>query len=272
MSAPVAPLQRLAALREQLEQTPAYPWANIEAWVARARPLVRTALHAHLEDFETLVKQPRWAAYAFVVSRSDRWGREPPRDNFEEASGSEERDNQQRAAEAKRKILAWLDGILEQAQCEPQVTHALERLTMLLDRFPLVIRSLSDRYNKRPPLVIADEYDLQYLLHAMLIGSFRDVRPEECTPSYAGGASRMDFLLKLDRLVLETKFVRAGHSDKSLTDELIVDKERYQSHSDCGALVCFVYDPEHRLRSPEALEADLRVDGEFSVIVIVRPR
>jgi REase_DpnII-MboI len=51
-----------------------------------------------------------------------------------------------------------------------------------------------------------DEYDVQDSLHALLKLHFDDVRREEWTPSYAGSQSRMDFLLKREKIVVETKF------------------------------------------------------------------
>ena len=63
-------------------------------------------------------------------------------------------------------------------------------------RFHLVARQLRFRHDNRATLDIQDEYDVQDLLHALLLLHFVDVRPEEYTPSYAGKASRMDFLLK----------------------------------------------------------------------------
>jgi REase_DpnII-MboI len=66
----------------------------------------------------------------------------------------------------------------------------------LLRRFQRSARQLRHRYADRPGFHINDEYDVQDLLHAFLRALFDDIRPEEYTPSYAGGASRMDFLLK----------------------------------------------------------------------------
>ena len=48
-----------------------------------------------------------------------------------------------------------------------------------------------------------DEYDVQDLFHALLTIYFEDIRKEEWSPSYAGGASRMDFLLP-DLLTFDT--------------------------------------------------------------------
>jgi len=71
-------------------------------------------------------------------------------------------------------------------------------ILMLAERFHGVVRQIRQRYVNRPTLDVADEYDVQDLFHALLTIYFDDIRKEEWAPSYAGGASRMDFFcLKL---------------------------------------------------------------------------
>ena len=74
--------------------------------------------------------------------------------------------------------------------------RALDTVLLTCDRFHQVASQLTQRRQGRPTLEIHDEYDVQNLLHAILRLHFDDIRPEEWTPSYAGGAARMDFLLK----------------------------------------------------------------------------
>src|SRR5262249_18057277 len=57
----------------------------------------------------------------------------------------------------------------------------------------LAVDVLRTRRNGRAALEMVGEYDVRYLLHAILRLDFDDVRPEEWSPSYAGSASRMDF-------------------------------------------------------------------------------
>ena len=80
-----------------------------------------------------------------------------------------------------------------------QATDTLERL---LVRFPLVVNQLRLRHDKRTPLTIEDEYDVQDLLHALLRIFFDDVRDEEDTPSCAGGSARADFILKNEKIFI----------------------------------------------------------------------
>jgi len=144
-------------------------------------------------------------------------------------------------------------------------------LEMLFSRFHCVVRGLSSRYGDRKPLEIDDEYDVQYLISALLQLYFDDVRPEEWTPSYAGSCSRMDFLLKQEEIVIEIKKTRKGLKDKELGGQLIVDIEKYKMHPNCKSLICFVYDPEGKLGNPRGIENDLNSKHEGFVRVIIRP-
>jgi hypothetical protein len=146
----------------------------------------------------------------------------------------------------------------------------LSTLERLLRRFHRTVRQLKHRHDNRTSFSVLDEYDVQDLLHALLRGLFDDVRPEEYTPSYAGGTSRMDFLLKTEQIVIETKFASESLKDKQLGEQLIVDIGRYQSHPDCRKLICFIYDPHGNVKNPAGLEADLsRAHGKLEVNVIV---
>ena len=99
---------------------------------------------------------------------------------------------------------------------------------------------------------------------------FDDVRTEEWTPSYAGAAARMDFVMKDERIVVEVKKTRDSLSEKQLGEELIVDIAKYKEYPGCDFLVCFVYDPERRLGNPKGLEGDLsRKEDRLTVEAIV---
>ena len=149
---------------------------------------------------------------------------------------------------------------------------SVEKLLHLLERFHNVVIQLRNRHNDRETLDVSDEYDVQDLLHALLEIYCEDIRDEEWTPSYAGTCSRQDFLLKQEKIVIETKKTRKGLGNRELADELIIDIDRYKTHPDCKYLICFVYDPENRIRNPRGFEYDLskHTDG-IEVIVIIRP-
>lgn len=142
----------------------------------------------------------------------------------------------------------------------------------LCDRFHLVARQLRERYSERETIDIQDEYDVQDLFHALLHLEFEDIRPEEWAPSNAGKSTRVDFLLKPERIVVEIKKTRKGLGAKEVGSQLIEDIHRYSSHPDCDALVCFVYDPDGRVVNPRGLESDLNKNtDELVVQTYIRP-
>ncbi len=147
-----------------------------------------------------------------------------------------------------------------------------DNILLVLNRFHQVARQLRDRHNKRKTIDIADEYDVQDLLHALLKLYFDDIRAEEWTPSYAGQSARMDFLIKSDRIVIETKKTRKDLSSKEIGNQLIEDIERYKNHSECDTLICFIYDPEGFIGNPKGMENDLNRDSDqINVRVFVKP-
>lgn len=125
---------------------------------------------------------------------------------------------------------------------------------------------LASRLRGRPPIVMEDEYDVQDFLHGLLRIFFDDVRPEDYSPERAGARSRIDFVLKQERIVVEAKMTRAGHGAAQIGAELIVDIERYRSHPDCDAIVALVYDPDRRVQNRRTLETDL--SGERAGLIV----
>lgn len=162
-------------------------------------------------------------------------------------------------------------GALESAEDGfPDHLNLIERICL---RFHAAARQLQDRHLGRDTIRIEDEYDVQDLFHAFLRLHFDDIRPEEWSPSYAGRASRLDFLLKKERIVVELKKTRASMKSGELGEQLIIDRARYQTHPDCDLLVCFIYDPEGRVGNPVGLERDLENSGVgLKVRVIVAPK
>jgi hypothetical protein len=139
-------------------------------------------------------------------------------------------------------------------------------------RFHQVVRELGSRHAGRAPFTVNDEYDVQDLLHALLRLYFDDIRPEEWTPSYAGGSSRMDFFLPEERTVIEVKKSRLGLGARELGDQLLIDIGRYQSYQNCSRLVCFVYDPDGRIHNPRGVEADLaKSSTKMDVVLLIQP-
>lgn len=166
--------------------------------------------------------------------------------------------------------------ILAEARHQVEGTGGLSQDILLIERicrnFPEFLVPLNGRSRGRVDLTIEDEYDVQDVMHGILRLFFDDVRPEDYVPEYAASRSRVDFLLKSEGIVIETKMTRPGLGAKEVGEELIVDIARYKNHPDCGALIAFVYDPDRRIRNRRALENDLtrRNDGLRTFVYIAQ--
>lgn len=152
-------------------------------------------------------------------------------------------------------------------------SSTLECIGILLNSFHLVAKQLNYRYNGRSTIQIEDEYDVQDLLHALLKIYFDDIRTEEVCPSYAGRSSRVDFLLKTQRVMIEVKKTRKSLGEKEIGEQLIIDTARYSNHPDIDTLVCFVYDPEELIKNPKGMITDLekRSTNDIEVRVFIVP-
>lgn len=151
--------------------------------------------------------------------------------------------------------------ILAEAKQRLQGTGETSEQLALIERicrgFGDFVRPLEERERSRTPFTVEDEYDVQTLIHAQLNVFFDDVRREDWAPEQAGSRSRVDFLLKAEKIVVETKMTRPNLGAKEVGEELIIDINRYKVHPDCGALVALVYDPDKRIKNRRSLENDL---------------
>ena len=159
-------------------------------------------------------------------------------------------------------------------QSPPSVEELLEKL---LKGLPRAMHPLEHRRKDARSLTFESEHDIQDLIHSQLRPWVSDIRPEGCTPSYAGSATRMDFLLPDHKLVIEIKRVRDKTHASKVGDELIVDIEHYRRHQCCDRLWCAVYDPDLLIKNPTGMISDLEgsrstPDGLVSVHVLVIPR
>ena len=150
--------------------------------------------------------------------------------------------------------------------------NSFSLVNQICSRFHLVAKQLRSRRLGRNTLIVEDEYDTQDLLHSLLHIYFDDIRLEEYTPSYAGSNSRVDFLLKKEKIVIEVKFASQKLREKGIGDQLIIDIKKYQTHPDCKQLYCLVYDPNNKINNPAGLENDLSGNhNKIEVKVLVVP-
>jgi hypothetical protein len=148
--------------------------------------------------------------------------------------------------------------------------NAIEWLTNAFDRFDLVVRQLRQRYNERTTLDVQDEYDAQDLFHSLLRLRFNDIRREDYVPIVAGAPSRIDFLLKPEKIAVELKHTRDSLRDKAIGEQISTDTTRYAGHPDVNTIMFFIYDPDGYVKNPLGLTADLEQPTSPRVIVVVR--
>jgi hypothetical protein len=168
-------------------------------------------------------------------------------------------------------------GILKAFQEYPPVPAKVDIMPLIEDvcinfnRFDINIRR---RYGNRETIKINDEHDLQDALHAILKLFINDIRPEDYVPSYAGGNSRVDFLLPEYNLVIETKMTNSSLHDKQVGEQLIIDIERYKHTNNINHLVCFVYDKDANITNPNGLINDLEnlSDERMRVTLFIAPQ
>ena len=134
---------------------------------------------------------------------------------------------------------------------------AISRLERVFNRFGAVARQLNERQRDREPLLIEDEYDVQYLLQALLKIHFDDVRAESHTEQHSTVSPRVDFLLEVHEVGIEVKLASESMPKKRILKDLAKDKEQYRNSSKIQTLLCFIYDPNHIIKNPAEFESDL---------------
>jgi hypothetical protein len=135
-----------------------------------------------------------------------------------------------------------------------EVTESAALIIRIMDKWSNMIASFKQHRTDVKAIEVTNEYEMQYLLEGVLRLLFEDVRPETYTQNYANKSNRTDFLLPKQRILIETKMTRQGLDNKKLSEELIIDKEHYRKHPDVDIILCFVYDPERRIKNPEGLK------------------
>jgi hypothetical protein len=248
-----------------------------ETWCVRAKTIFKNNYPQHFDDLNELSSLGT-PPPGFAIATAGGRGHKPI--SYDSGPRVAAEFYQRRIGEARAQALALLEVVdhLNTAKSNTQSTKsdrelALERCLHLLDRFELVARQLLRRHNNRTPLALSDEYDVQDLLHALLHIEFQDIRAEDVVPSQGGSSSRVDFHLYKEKIIVEVKKTRDKLGNKELTTQVNDDVGRYQHKPDCDTLVCFIYDPEHRITNPPGFEHDhSRVQGKFRLITVVRPK
>lgn len=151
--------------------------------------------------------------------------------------------------------------------------HNLSVLISLLHRFHKVAQAIRERHDDRETIIIRDEYDVQDLLNSLLQIYFDDVRKEDFSPSHAGANSRLDFVLKNEKIILEVKMTSEKLTINKLGQDLLVDIGRYKEYPYCADLVIFIYDKGDFIRNKAGFITDLQKQStpKMKVSVVINP-
>lgn len=166
-------------------------------------------------------------------------------------------------------LIDELSGLKSEIREPDKPDEDVRYLAKLFGRFHRAAQSLRHRHDNRETLMIKDEYDVQDLLRSLLHIHFDDIREEEYSPGYAGGNSRIDFVLKNEKIVVETKMTNDRLRDKEIGSQLLIDIGRYRSHPDCKVLVVFIYDKGDHIRNKAGLISDLQKMSSADVLIKV---
>jgi hypothetical protein len=151
-----------------------------------------------------------------------------------------------------------------------EVFKAFDQLSVLSRRLAPALAILEREKRGRQGFPLHDEYDLQRVLHALLVLQFDDVRPEEATPSKGGGSYRIDFVLSREKVAVEAKMTRSSLTDRQVRDQLVSDIFGYKQHAGVSAFFAVVYDPGRQIDNPQGFERDFEDhDPEFPIRVVV---
>lgn len=134
-------------------------------------------------------------------------------------------------------------------------------------RFRAVAKNFERRYGDRNTIIIADEYDVQDLLHGLLLVHFNDVRKEEPVPSTAGGSARCDIMVKRHKLFIEAKMTRTSMTEKRLREQIANDLIYYPSHQHCETIVFVVHDPSGMVLNPDSFR-DLEERSKIPALIL----
>ena len=135
----------------------------------------------------------------------------------------------------------------------------LDLVLAIIDGFTASAYVLANRYAKRPPFVITDEYDVQDLFRALVLPHLPDCEPEDPAPKHAGKSSRLDFVSKRAQMGFEMKFVRSERHAGEVRGEILLDEATYHAHPHVHEVVALIYDPNRYISdaSRPVLERDL---------------
>lgn len=260
--------KNLRRLRDELAATNAQIYVDKHGmWFARLVPVIRAEFPAHIVAFERDFSRPPCQG---VVPCAPMEGCYP--------SPVDPQDAINWANDGKERLLHYLDSLI--AISQPEAADGIDSVLKILRRFEVAARALRSRPRedkKKFGYVIADEYDVQDLLYALLKPLVEDLEREAPVPKTAGVSGRVDLCSTRLGLVLEVKFAKAGGGNATkLVKECNERVVTYAAGPGLEHLVFFVYDPDGVLPDRDnfisGLSTPASIHGKsFAVDAVVAP-
>lgn len=148
----------------------------------------------------------------------------------------------------------------------------IEDVENIFNKFHELVKIFENRSRNKPPLIIEDEYDVQYLLFALLRLYFDDIIDEESVPTQGGTRSFIDFLLKDESIAIETKITSPTLRNNKLTKQLNDDIGKYSQHPEVKTLMFFIYNPGNHIKNPIRFIKDFtKKEGNLDIKTYITP-
>ncbi|XYH99457.1 hypothetical protein ACMHYB_06735 [Sorangium sp. So ce1128] len=154
----------------------------------------------------------------------------------------------------------------------------IEDVLLFCSRFDRMTDKLTKRSRGKPPLEIADEYDVQDLAYAALKPLVTDLKLEDPTSKVAGNAGRVDLVSYGLGLAIEVKAtLRASRGGDEIIKECFQRIKLYSSVRNIRVLAFFIHDPDEKIDDVDNVQRELEgphpsVDGGTFQVYVVGPR
>ena len=151
----------------------------------------------------------------------------------------------------------------------------IEDTLLFCSRFDRMTHALTKRGQKKPPIPMTDEYDVQEFAYAALKPLVDDLTLEDPTAKVAGAAGRVDLVSYKLGLAIEVKATLKANREDAIVRECFERIKLYSSVRDIRVLAFFVYDPEKKLDDHDNVQRGLEAGshtaadgGTFRVHVV----
>lgn len=145
--------------------------------------------------------------------------------------------------------LILLESIIEallkrETRTEVVGMNAFQAIIQVLEEFDNAVRKITQSRRKdHKSFEINDEYDVQDILYVMLKPIFKTMICEDPTPKIGVKSNKIDLIIRNEGILIETKMMKAGESEKKYVEELKNDIQSYFECKYLRYLIMFVYDP-----------------------------